>query len=917
MTQIKRKLQILIILLLALSSPFVFAFTISNSSGSVVLSTQNPPIAPTPKITVFPPPNIPELLGWVPLTNCKTVCCGYYKDPLAPYATQVLPPAGTTAVLVNAQQSSFSQTGTSILIGNVTFVQPGRIISADQATLNRDSTGQASTADLNGQVVLREPGKLVIGQSGHIDFQTKLMSIYHAIYHYALSATKPFAVSGVKNLSSPTAPTPIITNNDNALPPPPNAWGIAYNVAEVQKNVVVLTKATYTTCAPTENTWRISAGKIILNENTGRGVAYNMWLDVKGIPIFYSPYFNFPIQKKRKTGFLFPAVSHTSNGGYSFGLPFYWNLAPNYDATITPIIYSKRGFQADANFRYLFPWSNGEFSGGFLPYDGSFAEFQQDAKTDFAGNDALGRLLNSSDSRGYFSWQNSATYDVHWKSSINYNYVTDDYYIEDFDMPKTLVSNQLPQQANLSYSGEIWNFLAKIQNFETLHPVNQTVVNNTYESLPELDLNAFLPDQDYGLDYRLNDQFIFFQRSANPGETSITNVGLNDGTPPGAGRFNINPSISLPITGLPGYFTPTIAFEDTYYSINDQAVGYNNQINRALPIIDVDTGLYFDRDFSWFNNEYQQTLEPRLFYLYVPYRNQTDIPLFDSALVPFGYNALFLTNRFSGLDRLGDANQISYSLTSKFLDEETGAQKLSVSLGQIFYFENRLVSTCNQTGTPGAVSSDSVCTNALALVGATSTTERFSPFAGQATYNFNHGWTATANEAWDPTEHRTISGNVNLQYMPETNKIINFNYNFLSFGNQPVLEPGGQPDESVSSKNNLNTLGTSLAWPVPYSNRWQVVGGWNYDLAHHYPQTYLYGLQYSSCCWAVRAVAGRTFIGLNENNNPMFNNGFYLQWQFTGLGTVGNADPASLLVGNIPGYQDVFDNYSALKELTL
>lgn len=843
-------------------------------------------------ITPFPPVNIPQLLGWVPLPSCESICCGYYQDPLLSFATSPLPAISTTEVHLSADQSQFEQMGSSILIGNVTATQPGRLVSGDQAYLNRDpKSGKICSLDVHNNVVLREPGRLVIAEKGHIDLQSKAGNLFHAIYHFVLGGgCEPY------NAGELTHPSVPLMADPNPLIKPLDAWGIASTVDRYPSGVIDLRNATYTTCAPTSHTWKLSASKIHLDPNSGRGTVYNSWLTFYRIPIFYTPYWNFPIDHRRKTGLLFPTYGHSSRSGYNLATPFYWNIAPNYDATFTPNLYTKRGVLGDAQFRYLTNHSSGIFNGGYIHHDSAFSDFKTDALTDFKGNAALGRLENSSLNRYYISWQNATNFNANWSTDINYNYVSDDYVLQDFNPPiNTLVPNQLPQEFALNYHDTIWTATGKLLSYETLHPVNTATITNPYQSLPQLNLAGDWPDQCLGLHYHLGSQFVYFDRSRNPRE--VTNI-LN------AQRYNLQPSISLPLMNLAGYFTPTFLVTGTAYQIGNQVPNYPSEEHRILPTFDIDSGLYFDRDTHFCGTNYQQTLEPRVFYLWTPYRNQNNLPLFDTALVPFSYDSLFLTNRFSGWDRIGDANQISASLTTRFLETETGAERFRASLGQIYYFRNRVVSTAALPGTPAAASSGGVVFEQTNLIGATSPTKRLSPLAGQLDYHFTPHWNAVANGVWDPFTRQAISASVNVQYNPQPNHILNLGYNYIRLGDpQP-----GRP--ALSYHNDLSLASASLAWPV--LERWQVVGGLNYDTIRRFPQSYIYGLEYDSCCWAARFVAGRRFVGLNQRHNPIFDNAFYFQWQFKGLGNIGTGNPANFLIGNIPGYQDVFSNFSIL-----
>lgn len=830
--------------------------------ASYALAKNSEQFSPTPE-------QVSQRLDWV--SDDYSVCGGHYQDPLSAFTGTILPSLRDTPVEINTDQSAFRLDGSSIVSGKAAVEQPGRTVNADQIELTRNGqTGQITDATLKGNISLREPNKLVVGEQGHVDMTTRAAKLIKALYRVVVGS--PNADANAANLS---------------------AWGRADTAEQQESGIITLQNATYTTCAPNKSVWQVSAKTIDLDRDTGRGTAHNAWLKLKGVPVFYAPYFNFPIDNRRQSGFLFPSLSASSLSGLGISLPFYWNIAPNYDAVITPVVFTKRGLQVNGLFRYLTYSGYGQVMAGYLPGDSAFNHLQNEGEKNFQGNPALGRLLNKSNNRSLFSWQDQHTLAPRWTTSVNFNYVSDDYYLQDFGGLNTLTPYQLPRQASINYTGNIWNFTGKINSYQTLHLINQTATSNPYASLPELDLNASLPNQAYGFNYQLNSQFVYFERAKNPGETI---------SPPTAARIHIQPVVSLPITQLAGYITPTLKLDVTHYNIGQQLPGFSNDIQRIVPMFNVDSGLYFDRHIHLGQHDYQQTLEPRLFYLYVPYRNQNNIPIFDSSIIPFSYNTLFLTNRFSGLDRIGDANQVSFALTTRLLDA-AGNEKFRASIGEIYYFRHREVGLCSPIDLQVNAGTGATCNNPNAIVGATSPTEKTSPIAGLLSYNFDPHWSTTANIAWDPYTHDTINAGLNLQYQPKTNHIVNVTYNYLRFGDPITTTPATPAD---SHRSDLNQAGVSFAWPIKES--WQVVGGWNYNFARQYSQTYFYGLQYDSCCWAVRLVAGRSFYALNQNGNPVFNNAVYLQWQFKGLGTVGTSNPTALLTGSIPGYQDSFAN---------
>ena len=819
------------------------------------------------------PQEIANSLGWVEDVAHGGRCEGYYREPA--FSPLLMPkiPLKQGPISIRANQTEFRQSGKSVLLGKVELNQPDRRLQADRVELKRNNeTGKISSADLYGKVVLREPGRLLVSDYAHMFLDRQAGSLHHVLYRVLLADPARLNRLPQKiNVSGQTGETDL------------NAWGKAAQVTQTKPGLIQLLQATYTTCTPLNNIWQLSSRSIHLDRDSGRGEARDVSLSIKNIPVFYSPYFNFPVDKRRKSGFLFPYITTSSTSGLQVGIPYYWNIAPNYDLTFTPRVLTKRGVRFDGSFRYLTSLDDGALNLSFLPNDRTFREFRDTAPSFYAPSAALTELSSASSNRAYFSWQNSTIFNEHWTSRIDYTYVSDDYYFIDFgSVPAVINANQLLRQGNVAYANEHWNFLAQVQNYQTLHPVNQVPIANQYSSFPRLALNATYPDQAFGLNYQLISEWVNFFRTRGPTDTVV---------PPIGNRLHLQPSVSLPMIKPEAYITPKIQFAATRYQLRNQTPGFSSEINRVLPLLGVEGGLYFDRALKILKNAYRQTLEPQISYLFVPYHNQNAIPIFDSALQPFSYDQLFRYNRFSGNDRIGDANQFSLALTTRISDKMTGEEKLKVSVGQIYYFQNRKVTLCN---TPG-------CQDTLFVPGATSPTESVSPFAGQANYQLNAHWASSANLAWDPGTRRTINGNFNFQYHPSPNRLLNLGYNFIRFGD-PLLAV--VPPAATSSANNFSQPSISFAWPIKES--WRAMGSYNYNLSHNHPQTYFYGLEYNSCCWAVRLVASRTFTALNQNFNPVFNNAIYFQWQLKGLGNIGTNDPSSVLTNGIPGYSDNF-----------
>lgn len=807
---------------------------------------------------------IASFLGWVDDKSIQNnLCYGYYLEPDIVKNTPNPPAFDNAPTTVTAKkQGLFAQYGTSTLTGNVTITQPGRQVNADVVSFHRKNIdGTISHGTMLGDVELREYGKIIIAKDGYWDSCAQSFTLNNGIYRLITP--------------SPTGSV--------------NAWGRGNKLVRDKDGILNFTNATYTSCSPNTNTWRLWGKKIVLNKNTGRGSITHAWIFFHDVPVFYLPYFNFPIDKERKSGFLYPSIGFSGNTGFDFSLPYYFNLASNYDLTFTPRLMNKRGLLTNSLLRYLTPNSNGSLEMHYIGNDKKFTEWQQTAQNQYKPSYGLSRLENASNNRGFFSYKNNLTLNDHWSSNINLNYVSDDYFFQDFGGNSTEDNDQLFSQMDVNYSGENWNFSALTQTFQTLHPLNQSSnAQDQYRRIPQLTFNGDIPNQKYGLDYQLYADFVNFDY--NHEYDLITKT-----IKPIGNRLHVSPVISLPLHLNSIFITPRLQLDNTFYSlqnnvgnvhvINPQIVhnvnsngNMTNSIVRTLPIFSIDSGMILMRKVVLFSKEYMQTLEPRIFYLFVPYQDQSDIPNFDSSLPAFDFSQLFAFNRFSGQDFIGDTNQISVGITTRFLDSYSANEKMRISLGQMYAFNKHKI--C-----------DPLTHNCDKDV---LTQHNFSPIVSEVQYNLSTHLSAIANLAWEPNAQEFINDGLNIQYQDKVNRIIRFGYNFLKHGDYLI---GGDTD-------NLHRLNLALAFPI--KNNWNVVGCWNYNLSHNLPQEFFYGVEYQSCCWAIRLIQNQSFIGRDENQQNTFQRAVYIQFLLKGLGSAGNGSANSILTSQIPNYHDNF-----------
>lgn len=782
-----------------------------------------------------------QCLGWR-TDPSSPVCLGYYQ-PIT-----VSPLANADEVRIKADSVSFYSDKPSTLQGNVEIQQTQRIVNAQTAYIYRDAkTKQINRVEFLGEVRYLEPGRIMIAKKAVINPQDKSGEISDVVYRFN-------------------------TDRSGAVLP---AWGRASLIRRAANKDYFLQKATYTTCAPKDNAWDVEAKSIAIDNAKATGIAKNAVIRIRRWPVFYTPYFSFPTNKDRKSGFLLPMVGYSNVGGFDLGLPYYLNLAPNYDMTLTPHVYSERGVMMGGEFRYLTSNSYGMLRGNFLPHDKAYKNF-------LVGNElAYPSLRHQSDNRWSIGVIEQTRITPNLRFNVNAEQISDDYYLQDFSSNLAqLTQRQLLRQASLDYTTEHWVFSGMAQSYQTLHPVNEAPISSVYERLPQLSARGFYYNLPFNANVNLSGQYDQFHWPSHSWDAFTKQQGP---------RLNINPILSLPFLKPWGFITPSVQLVETYYSIDNTATIPGRDFNRTIPRYSLDTGLYFERDLSINSLAYTQTLEPRLFYLKVPYQNQSQLPIYDSGYMIFNASQLFRTNRFSGFDRIGDANQLTYALTSRWLSESTGGEKANISVGQIRYFANRDVQLCQSLRGNCIASPDTI--------GYVSPTYNYSPVASRAIYHFNSAWSITGDYVWDPATKATNNSNVDFNYHPRPNAAVSAGYGYLINADRTRVSNAG-------NSNALHQALVAYAWPL--NEKWSTLGAYSQNISKNYSMMSLFGVQYDSCCWAMRLMGGRTFKSLSATLEPQYNNNVYLQLLLKGLGSVATSDPYNILSTYIPGYTDPF-----------
>ena len=801
-------------------------------------------MAPTRQLTGFDRLKIAQCLGWE-ANEATPICRGSYQP------VSIMPLADVDETQIAADSVSFFPSGRSELKGHVNVRQTQRIVDAQTAYIYRDAnTKQVTHIELLGDVRYLEPGRMMLARKATINPNDKSGRVDDVLYRFDLNRAAA------------------------KLP----AWGRAHVIERFANQDSLLRQVTYSTCAPQDKAWQIEASEIKLDHATDTGVARNALLRVADWPLFYTPYLSFPTSNARKSGFLMPVYGYSNVGGFDLALPYYWNIAPNYDATIVPHEYTRRGTMMGGDVRFLTPSSAGIVGGNFLPNDRAFNQYLMSNREEYP------ELNGVSTNRWSFLLHESTQFNPQLRMNINYQQVSDNYYMQDFSSNlATLTENQLLRQGDLTYTTDHWLFSGMLQSYQTLHPVNQSFVADAYERLPQLLAEGSYHDLPLNANFSLLGEYDYFRWPDS-----------NHPLPQGS-RYHANPILSFPQQKPWGYVTPEIQLVENYYDLHSGNVYSSrdaaNAVNRTIPRFSVDSGLSFERSGSMMGDAYTQTLEPRFYYLNVPYQNQSIVPSFDSAFMIFNTDQLFRTNRFSGFDRIGDANQLAYAATSRWMSDTTGQEKASVTVGQLRYFADRHVQLC--------YSVDGHCVDSPLALGYLSPVAKTSPVASKATYQVSQAWGASGGYVWDTYTHATNNGDLNVHYRPAANRMINVGYSYLVNGN--IIE---LPNDQIQN-NPLHQATISYAWPL--TEKWSTLGAYSHNISENYSMMTFAGLQYDTCCWAMRLLGGHTFQNLSPDRvTPQYNNNVYFQVLLKGLGDAALSDPASTIQTYLPGYSDIF-----------
>jgi LPS-assembly protein len=687
---------------------------------------------------------------------------------------------------------------------------------------------------LKGHVEVRQGDRKVMAEEAQYDQATNGLTVQGSVIYQ-----DPIVrLSGRSGSYSPTKGADVSSAQFELLQR--SARGSASSIDLTPAGILDLHGVTFTTCPRDDESWRLHAGALTLDTGRQVGTGHDASIDFEGVPILYLPWFSFPIGDERKSGFLFPSIGNSSLSGIELQVPYYWNIAPNADLTFSPMLYTRRGVDLAGDARFLTSDQNGELTWHYLPDDGLAGR----------GIDAL-----AASDRSFVRLRDTVSLPDDVRIAVDAANVSDVDYFQDFgNGPEATSTAFVERRAIASYRDEYWNLGAEAQQYQTID-VGLPEVYRPYARAPRL-----YADGDFGwgssdlLSYGFDSELVNFTRA----------VGVT------GWRLDVRPRIGFDYED-PGYFVrSSIAWRYTAYSLDNTLPGENRSPSRSLPVASFESGLNFEGPAG---DGRTLTVEPRVQYLYVPYRNQDALPLFDTALPDPNIVELFRTNRYVGADRVSDADQLTGGITTRLLSD-SGQQYLAATLGQTYEFQTPRVQL------PGEMLDD----------------RKESDLVGEVVVSAFKNWNVDLNLEWNPAASEAERTFVQLQFKPGAESVINVAYRYQRNIVLPtayaIPGPGYTTLGMGYQSESLDQAEVSGAWPI--ATHWSVLARMVYDLDVHQGLDRLLGFEYSACCWRVRVLARRYLINGFGTTSGQQDTAFLFQLQLNGLAGVGPATDAFL-----------------------
>ncbi|TDT52239.1 LPS-assembly protein [Enterobacter sp. AG5470] len=758
-----------------------------------------------------------------------------YNRPLVQGDTNNLP------VTINADDAKGNYPDNAVFSGNVDVNQGNSRLQADEVQLHQQQAeGQADpvrTVDALGNVHYDDNQVILKGPKAWANLNTKDTNVWEGDYQMVGRQGR-----GTADLMKQRG----------------------------ENRYTILENGSFTSCLPGSNTWSVVGTEVIHDREEQVAEIWNARFKLGPVPVFYSPYLQLPVGDKRRSGFLIPNAKYSTNNSFEFYLPYYWNIAPNFDATLTPHYMHKRGgVQWQNEFRYLTQAGTGLIEFDYLPSD---KVYQDEYPTEGDRH------------RWLFYWQHIGVMDQVWRFNVDYTKVSDASYFNDFNSKYgSSTDGYATQKFSVGYAVENFDATVSTKQFQIFNRQN----SNSYSAQPQLDVN-------------------WYQNDLGPFDAHIYGQAVNfvntNASRPEATRVHLEPTLNLPVSNEWSSLNTEVKMLATHYQQSnlDSYRSYAQQLysndasssnlttlesanklkdsaNRVMPQFKMDGKLVFERDMNWAEG-YTQTLEPRAQYLYVPYRDQSHINNYDSTLLQSDYSGLFRDRTYSGLDRIASANQVTTGVTSRIYDD-AAVERFNVSVGQIYYF------TESRTGDDNINWEKDNKTGSLV-------------WAGDTYWRISDRWGLRGGVQYDTRLNNIANSSTSLEYRRDEDRVMQLSYRYAS----PEYIQATLPNYAAAEqyKNGISQVGAVASWPIV--DRWSVVGAYYYDTNTRKPADQMLGLQYNSCCYAIRVGYERKINGW-QNDQSKYDNGIGFNIELRGLSSNYGLGTQQMLRSNILPYR--------------
>ncbi|MBL7327174.1 LPS assembly protein LptD [Escherichia coli] len=745
-----------------------------------------------------------------------------YDRPLVQGDTNDLP------VTINADHAKGDYPDDAVFTGSVDIMQGNSRLQADEVQLHqKEAPGQPEpvrTVDTLGNVHYDDNQVILKGPKGWANLNTKDTNVWEGDYQMVGRQGR-----GKADLMKQRG----------------------------ENRYTILDNGSFTSCLPGSDTWSVVGSEIIHDREEQVAEIWNARFKVGPVPIFYSPYLQLPVGDKRRSGFLIPNAKYTTTNYFEFYLPYYWNIAPNMDATITPHYMHRRGnIMWENEFRYLSQAGAGLMELDYLPSDKVYED-------EHPNDDSSRRWL--------FYWNHSGVMDQVWRFNVDYTKVSDPSYFNDFDNKYgSSTDGYATQKFSVGYAVQNFNATVSTKQFQVFSEQN----TSSYSAEPQLDVNYY--QNDVGpFDTRIYGQTVHF-------------VNTRDDMPE-ATRVHLEPTINLPLSNNWGSINTEAKLLATHYQQTNldwynsrNTTKLDESVNRVMPQFKVDGKMVFERDMEMLAPGYTQTLEPRAQYLYVPYRDQSDIYNYDSSLLQSDYSGLFRDRTYGGLDRIASANQVTTGVTSRIYDD-AAVERFNISVGQIYYF------TESRTGDDNITWENDDKTGSLV-------------WAGDTYWRISERWGLRGGIQYDTRLDNVATSNSSIEYRRDEDRLVQLNYRYAS----PEYIQATLPkyySTAEQYKNGISQVGAVASWPI--ADRWSIVGAYYYDTNANKQADSMLGVQYSSCCYAIRVGYERKLNGWdNDKQHAVYDNAIGFNIELRGLSSNYGLGTQEMLRSNILPYQN-------------